>query len=118
MPVRRSSRSMASPPLDWSTPLRRVSGKSTVLTVTDHCSAWSGATNRTRWGSVGLARDLSETDLRGTLAQRAVDRSLGDRRTQYADEIQRVLEATYDLIERTGKVDPSLREILAATNLS
>jgi AcrR family transcriptional regulator len=65
-----------------------------------------------------LARDLSETDLRGTLAQRAVDRSLGDRRTQYADEIQRVLEATYDLIERSGKVDPSLREILAATNLS
>lgn len=57
-------------------------------------------------------------DLRGTLAQRALDRSLGDRRTQYADEIQRVLEATYDLIERTGKVDPSLREILAATGLS
>jgi AcrR family transcriptional regulator len=57
-------------------------------------------------------------DLRGTLAQRAVDRSLGDRRTQYADEIQRVLEATYDLIERTGKVDPSLREILTETGLS
>ena len=57
-------------------------------------------------------------DLRGTLAQRAVDRSLGDRRTQYADEIQRVLEATYDLIERTGKVDPSLRDILTATDLS
>lgn len=57
-------------------------------------------------------------DLRGTLAQRAVDRSLGDRRAQYADEIQRVLESTYDLIESSGKVDPSLREILAATNLS
>ena len=57
-------------------------------------------------------------DLRGTLAQRAVDRSLGDRRAQYADEIQRVLESTYDLIETSGKVDPSLREILAATNLS
>jgi AcrR family transcriptional regulator len=57
-------------------------------------------------------------DLRGTLAQRAVDRSLGDRRSQYADEIQRVLESTYDLIERTGDVDPSLREILAETGLS
>ena len=57
-------------------------------------------------------------DLRGTLAQRAVDRSLGDRRTQYVDQIQRVLEATYDLIERTGDVDPSLREILAETGLS
>jgi AcrR family transcriptional regulator len=57
-------------------------------------------------------------DLRGTLANRAVDRSLGDRRTQYADEIERVLEATYDLIERSGNVDPSLRDILAATGLS
>jgi AcrR family transcriptional regulator len=64
-------------------------------------------------GSVAVTEDL-----RGTLAQRAVDRSLGDRRTQYADEIQRVLEATYDLIERTGKVDPSLREILTETGLS
>jgi AcrR family transcriptional regulator len=54
----------------------------------------------------------------GTLANRAVDRSLGDRRTQYAEEIQRVLEVTYDLIEQSGNVDPSLREILAATNLS
>jgi AcrR family transcriptional regulator len=53
-----------------------------------------------------------------TLANRAVDRSLGDRRSQYADEIQRVLETTYDLIESSGDVDPSLREILAATNLS
>ena len=57
-------------------------------------------------------------DLMGTLANRAVDRSLGDRRTQYAEEIQRVLEATYDLIEQTGNVDPSLRDILAASNLS
>jgi AcrR family transcriptional regulator len=54
----------------------------------------------------------------GTLANRAVDRSLGDRRSQYAEEIQRVLEATYDLIESSGNVDPSLRDILAATNLS
>jgi AcrR family transcriptional regulator len=57
-------------------------------------------------------------DLRGTLANRAVDRSLGDRRAQYTGEIQRVLESTYDLIERSGKVDPSLREILVAANLS
>ena len=65
-----------------------------------------------------MANDVQGSDLRGTLAQRAVDRSLGDRRDQYAEEIQRVLEATYDLIERTGDVDPSLREILAETGLS
>ena len=58
------------------------------------------------------------TGLTGTLANRAVDRSVGDRRSQYAEEIQRVLEATYDLIESSGNVDPSLREILATTNLS
>jgi AcrR family transcriptional regulator len=57
-------------------------------------------------------------DLRETFADRAVDRTLGDRRSQYADEIHRVLETTYELIERSGNVDPSLREILAATNLS
>jgi AcrR family transcriptional regulator len=57
-------------------------------------------------------------DLMNALADRAVDRSLGDRRSQYADELQRVLEATYDLIESSGDVDPSLREILAATGLS
>jgi AcrR family transcriptional regulator len=62
--------------------------------------------------------DALVDDLMGTLANRAVDRSLGDRRTQYAEEIQRVLEATYDLIEQTGNVDPSLRDILAASNLS
>jgi hypothetical protein len=43
--------------------------------------------------------DALVEDLMGTLANRAVDRSLGDRRSQYAEEIQRVLEATYDLIE-------------------
>jgi len=65
-----------------------------------------------------LANDRTGSDLTGTLADRAVDRSVGDRRSQYADEIQRVLEATYDLIESSGNVDPSLREILAATSLS
>jgi AcrR family transcriptional regulator len=65
-----------------------------------------------------LAERATDTSLTSTLADRAVDRSLGDRRSQYADEIQRVLETTYDLIESSGDVDPSLREILAATNLS
>jgi AcrR family transcriptional regulator len=57
-------------------------------------------------------------DLTDTLAQRAVERSVGDLRAEYAGQIQRILEATYDLIERTGNVDPSLREILRETGLS
>ena len=57
-------------------------------------------------------------DLADTLAQRAVERSVGDLRAEYAEQITRVLEATYDLIERSGNVDPSLREILRETGLS
>ena len=57
-------------------------------------------------------------NLTDTLAQRAVERSVGDLRAEYAEQIGRVLEATYDLIERTGNVDPSLREILRETGLS
>jgi AcrR family transcriptional regulator len=57
-------------------------------------------------------------NLTDTLAQRAVERSVGDLRAEYAEQIGRVLEATYDLIERSGNVDPSLREILRETGLS
>ena len=57
-------------------------------------------------------------NLTDTLAQRAVDRSVGDLRAEYAEQIGRVLEATYDLIERSGNVEPSLREILRETGLS
>ena len=57
-------------------------------------------------------------DLTDTLAQRAVDRSVGDLHAEYAEQIGRILEATYDLIERSGNVDPSLREILRETGLS
>jgi AcrR family transcriptional regulator len=56
--------------------------------------------------------------LTDTLAQRAVERSVGDLQAEYAEQIERVLDATYDLIERTGNVDPSLRDILRATGLS
>ena len=53
-----------------------------------------------------------------TLARRAVERAVTDRQAEYAHEMQRIVEATYDLIERTGSLDPSLRDILAHTGLS
>jgi len=53
-----------------------------------------------------------------TLARRAVERAVTDRQAEYAQEMQRIVEATYDLIERTGSLDPSLRDILAHTGLS
>jgi AcrR family transcriptional regulator len=56
--------------------------------------------------------------LTDTLAQRAVDRSVADRQSEYTREMQRILDATYLLIERTGSLDPSLRDILRETGLS
>lgn len=53
-----------------------------------------------------------------TLARRAVERTLAGRQAEYTHEMRRIVEATYELIERTGSVDPSLREILAHTGLS
>jgi AcrR family transcriptional regulator len=56
--------------------------------------------------------------LTGELARRAIERSTGDRRATYEHEIERIIEATYQIIEKTGSFDPSLREILKLTKLS
>ena len=53
-----------------------------------------------------------------TMARRAVERSVAARQDAYADEMQRIVDATYRLIERSGSVDPSLRDILRETKLS
>lgn len=56
--------------------------------------------------------------LTDTLAHRAVERSVADKRAEMADTMQRIVEATYELIEQTGDVDPSMRRILTHTGLS
>ena len=56
--------------------------------------------------------------LTDNFARRAVDRSVADRHAEYSREMQRVLDATYRIIGRTGSVDPSLRDILRETGLS
>jgi AcrR family transcriptional regulator len=53
-----------------------------------------------------------------TVARRAVQRSVGEREAAYVRDVDRILQATYRLIERTGSVDPSLRDILRETKLS
>lgn len=58
---------------------------------------------------------MSLTD---ALARRAVDRTVAERQSEYAREMQRIVDATYRLIARTGNVDPSLRDILRETRLS
>jgi AcrR family transcriptional regulator len=53
-----------------------------------------------------------------TLARRAVERTYADRETAYAKEMRRIVEATYELIEETGNVEPSLRDILGHAGIS
>jgi AcrR family transcriptional regulator len=52
------------------------------------------------------------------LARRAAERSVAERQADYAREMQRIVDATFDLIERTGTLNPSLRDVLAASGLS
>jgi len=61
---------------------------------------------------------VSSPDLTTVLASRAIERTVAERRAEYVQEIQRVLEATYRVIERTGDLDPSLRDILKESKLS
>jgi AcrR family transcriptional regulator len=56
--------------------------------------------------------------LADTMAHRAVQRTMAGRQAGMAAEIQRVVEATYGLVEETGDVNPSMRQILAHTGLS
>jgi AcrR family transcriptional regulator len=56
--------------------------------------------------------------LADTLAQRAVERSVADRHAEYVQEMQRVVDATYRVIARTGSVDPPLRAVIAEAGLN
>lgn len=52
------------------------------------------------------------------IAERHAARTLADRRAEYVAEIERIVEAAYRVIERTGSVDPTMREILGEAGLS
>jgi AcrR family transcriptional regulator len=58
------------------------------------------------------------TGLTETMARRALDRTVAGRQAEYVKEVQRVVDATYSLIERTGGIDPPLRDVLAEARLS
>src|SRR5262245_33939159 len=51
-------------------------------------------------------------------AQRAVERALDLRRAAYAGEVQRLLAATFALIERTGELEPRVGDIVREAGLS
>ena len=52
------------------------------------------------------------------LAGRAVERAVAGRRAEYETEMRRIVETTFSLIQRTGSLDPSMRDILAASGIS
>jgi len=53
-----------------------------------------------------------------SIARRSLARSFSDREDSYADEIGRIIEATYRVIQRTGSVDPTMRDVLRDARLS
>jgi AcrR family transcriptional regulator len=52
------------------------------------------------------------------LADRAVQRTVAGRRAEYGAEMQRIVDTTFALVQRTGSIEPSMREILAEAGLS
>jgi AcrR family transcriptional regulator len=55
---------------------------------------------------------------RDSLAGRAVERALSERRSLYEDEVQRLVEAAFVLIERTGDLEPRVADIVRQAGLS
>jgi len=53
-----------------------------------------------------------------SLTRRAVERAVAGRHASYADELHRIVDATYVVIERSGTLDPTLRDILRECGLS
>lgn len=52
------------------------------------------------------------------IAERHAERSLAERRADYVAEIEAIVEAAYRVIQRTGSIEPTMREILREAGLS
>ncbi len=57
-------------------------------------------------------------NLAGNLATRAVERALEARRTAYAEEVQRLLAASFSLIRESGDLEPRVSAIVKTAGLS
>jgi AcrR family transcriptional regulator len=53
-----------------------------------------------------------------SLATRAVERALAERRDAYAEEVQRLLEAGFVLIQKKGELEPRVSEVVREAGLS
>ncbi len=59
-----------------------------------------------------------KTSITEQLAGRAVERTVAGRRAAYEAEMRRIVDTTFSLIQRTGSLDPSIRDILAESGIS
>jgi AcrR family transcriptional regulator len=69
-------------------------------------------------GRRGPEANVSNPSMTERLARQAIERAVGPRRTQYEAEMARLVEVTFALIQRTGSLEPSMRDILAEAGLS
>lgn len=53
-----------------------------------------------------------------SLVERAAQRSMVDRQAIASAEVERIVSATYEVIQRTGSFDPTMRDILQQAGLS
>jgi AcrR family transcriptional regulator len=51
-------------------------------------------------------------------ARRAVERALSGRRAAYSDDVRKLVEAAFELIERTGDLEPRVSDIVRRAGLS
>lgn len=54
----------------------------------------------------------------GSVAERALARSLGARRAAYAGEVRRLIEAAFEVMRETGSLEPRVEQIVRAAGLS
>ena len=57
-------------------------------------------------------------ELSQAVARRSLERSMAPRERSYREEVQRIVDATYRVVARTGTFDPKLRDILGESGLS
>ena len=65
-----------------------------------------------------MQNKVPPTGVSQSLATRAVERALAERRDAYAEEVQRLLEAGFVLIQKKGDLEPRVSEVVREAGLS
>lgn len=71
-----------------------------------------------RIGEENIVPRMENNVLASDLASRHVDRSLAGRREAYAAEVRALVEGSFRLIQQTGRLEPTVGEIVRAAGLS